>query len=97
MYCPSRARQALRAEQAAIMNCMVAHTCRAFTACPCSALSSAVRGINAPADGERLSRFGRLQFEHHRCDRTVVLNEERELPDVSRDISWDFAARSALT
>ena len=78
--CTAQAELGKHCEQAAIMNCMVAHTCRAFTAC--SALSSAVRGMDVPVVNERLSRFGRFKFEHHGRDRTVVLNEERELPDV---------------
>ena len=47
-----------------------------------SALSSAVRGIKGTADGERLSRFGRLKLGHNGRGRTRVPNEERELPDV---------------
>ena len=62
------------------MNYMIAAQCRAFAAC--SALSSAVRGMDVPVVNERFSRFARFKFEHHGRDRTVVLNEERELPDV---------------
>ena len=90
MYCPtpSRAQQALRASgQHELHDC---GTCRAFAAC--SALSPAVRGINVPVVNERLSRFGRFKFEHHGRDRTVVLNEERELPD-----AWGRKATCTLT
>ena len=62
------------------MNYMIAAQCRAFAAC--SALSSAVRGMDVPVVNERLSRFGRFKLEDNGRDRTVVLNEERELPYV---------------
>ena len=78
--CTAQAELDKHCEQAAIMSCMVARTCRAFTAC--SALSSAVRGINVPVVSERLSRFARFKFEDHRRDRADVLNDERQLPDV---------------
>ena len=78
--CTAQAELGKHCERAAAMNCMVAHTCRTFTAC--SALSSAVRGINGDADGERLGRFAQFKLGDNGRGRTRVPNEERELPDV---------------
>ena len=78
--CTAQAELGKHCERAASMNCMMPAQCRAFAAC--SALSSAVRGIKAPADGERLSRFGRFKLGHNRRGRTRVPNEERQLSDV---------------
>ena len=78
--CTAQAELDKHCEQAAIMNCMMPHTCRAFTAC--SALSSAVRGIKGAADGERLGRFAQFKLGDNGRGRTRVPNEERELPHV---------------
>ena len=78
--CTAQAELGKHCERAASMNYMIAAQCRAFAAC--SALSSAVRGMDAPADGERLSRFARFKLGDNRRGRTRVPNEERELPDV---------------
>ena len=93
--CTAQAELGKHCERAASMNCMMPHTCRAFTAC--SALSSAVRGINVPVVNERLSRFGRFKLEDNGRDRTVVLNEERELPAQAFAHTRYIDARSALT
>ena len=93
--CTAQAELDKHCEQAAIMNCMMPHTCRAFTAC--SALSSAVRGMDVPVVNERLSRFGRFKLEDNGRDRTVVLNEERELPAQAFAHTRYIDVRRALT
>ena len=93
--CTAQAELSKHCERAASMNYMIAAQCRAFAAC--SALSSAVRGIKGAADGERPSRFGRFKLEDNGRDRTVVLNEERELPAQAFAHTRYIDVRRALT
>ena len=78
--CTAQAELGKHCERAASMNYMIAAQCRAFAAC--SALSSAVRGMDVPVVSDCLSRFGRFKLGHNGRGRTRVPNDERQLPAV---------------